>query len=139
MQNNIHKIFCWHQRHKKGIRIIAIAGAVVVAGLGIYCMMNSLEADELDMDSALSNSGSIGTVNEVVHGVINQNEVEIEYGKVNESDSQPKVISIKKHIRNLPDNWVHSTKKENEANELGISLETNQTIVDEHVRYIVAV
>jgi hypothetical protein len=61
---------------------------------------------------------------------------EIIDNNINSIQSTVRVVNVNKHIRNLPEGWKASAMKIVSASKNGITIETNQTWVDDYSKFI---
>lgn len=137
---DLNKCLRWIKEHKKelifsGLTIATIVG--IILGLkkkeDLRKYFNSL-VDRID---ARTNEKTIEVVAMSINPIVEETE-NIIINETNETryySIPAKSITVKSHIRKLPEGNVHSLEKALEAKSLGIDLKPNETLVTSYTKY----
>lgn len=127
---------------------LIVCGVSVVALIGAFLLVKNHEALEEQckelLDNILKLKKSPEDINDIISNGVNQAPKILIEGTADKMNLSPKFVAVEDeepvsyitvnvedyNIRTLPDGWKHSQKKQAEADELGICIALNQTIVD---------
>lgn len=133
MEAKKSEFFLWVQAHKKqlilaGISVAAVCG-LIIGFKNKDVLMELWQALEIKVNKVPQ--GEQTTV-PVVEAILPEDEVL----KVVRNYTLPEApVSVRLHIRKLPEGRMHSAEKAAEAEALGIILLPHQTLVDSYTKY----